>query len=117
MKGCPTVDCEGYLRAPQEDPRCELPAECGECSKLYCYKCLHLFHPGESCEEKIDKDYQEWAEPNSATVGTCKKCWIRIEKDGGCPHMICPMCKHEWCWICKQDFPVHTPECPNFHLY
>ena len=27
------------------------------------------------------------------------------------------MCKHEWCWICKSDFPVHTSECPNYQTY
>ena len=31
--------------------------------------------------------------------------------------MICQICKHEWCWVCKEDFPVHQPECPNFYLY
>lgn len=31
--------------------------------------------------------------------------------------MICKVCKHEWCWICKEDFPVHTPDCPNFQSY
>ena len=31
--------------------------------------------------------------------------------------MICQMCKHEWCWICKSDFPVHTPDCPNYQTY
>ena len=31
--------------------------------------------------------------------------------------MICQMCKHEWCWICKQDFPIHLPECPNYQTY
>jgi hypothetical protein len=31
--------------------------------------------------------------------------------------MICQVCKHEWCWICNEDFPVHTSECPNYHLY
>lgn len=27
------------------------------------------------------------------------------------------MCKHEWCWICKQAFPVHTSECPKYDQY
>lgn len=31
--------------------------------------------------------------------------------------MICQLCKHEWCWICKQAFPVHLSSCPNYHLY
>lgn len=47
----------------------------------------------------------------------CKNCGIKIEKEGGCPNMICKICNHEWCWICKEDFPVHTPECPNYNFY
>lgn len=31
--------------------------------------------------------------------------------------MICVICKHEWCWICKQEFPVHLSSCPNYGLY
>lgn len=42
---------------------------------------------------------------------------MRIEKDGGCPNMICQVCKHEWCWECKEDFPVHLNTCSNYHLF
>lgn len=31
--------------------------------------------------------------------------------------MICQICRHEWCWICKEDFPVHTPDCQNYPFY
>ena len=31
--------------------------------------------------------------------------------------MTCQICKHEWCWICKEDFPVHQPTCPNYYQY
>jgi hypothetical protein len=31
--------------------------------------------------------------------------------------MTCQVCKHEWCWICKQDFPVHLSSCANYHQY
>lgn len=27
------------------------------------------------------------------------------------------MCRHEWCWICKEDFPVHLSSCPNYQQY
>ena len=30
----------------------------------------------------------------------CPRCSSSIEKDGGCPHMSCPMCDHSWCWTC-----------------
>lgn len=89
LKGCPTVDCEGYLKKPMPSENYCPPAICNECKKAYCFKCLNLWHPSETCEEKIDKGYEEWAKPNSENVGTCKNCGIKIEKEGGCPHMIC----------------------------
>jgi hypothetical protein len=27
-----------------------------------------------------------------------------IEKEEGCPHMICNSCKHDFCWICSLEF-------------
>lgn len=119
LKGCPTIDCEGALQKGKINPNTNsLPASvCCECHRAYCYKCLNLWHPGETCEEKIDKGYDEWAIPNQENVGSCKNCGIKIEKEGGCPHMICQVCKHEWCWVCKEDFPVHKEDCPNYHLY
>jgi IBR domain, a half RING-finger domain len=113
LKGCPTVDCEGCLKRTNPDT----PAVCCDCQKQFCFKCLNTWHPSETCESQIDKGYEEWALPNSETVGTCVNCGIKIEKEGGCPHMICKLCNHEWCWVCKQDFPVHLSTCPNYHLY
>lgn len=31
--------------------------------------------------------------------------------------MTCFLCKNEWCWECKQDFPVHTPQCAFYFKY
>ncbi len=56
LKGCPTVDCEGFLRRPLPHISNNLSL-CCECNKNYCFKCLHLIHPGETCEQKIDKEY------------------------------------------------------------
>jgi len=42
----------------------------------------------------------------------CPRCFIPIEKEGGCQHMTCtnPQCRHEFCWLCLQDWrhPSHN---------
>jgi ariadne-1 len=37
----------------------------------------------------------------------CPSCKVIIEKDGGCNHMTCSICFHEFCWSCKEDFSSH----------
>lgn len=62
FKGCPTPDCEGFLKKPLWI-ECE-EIQCNDCNKIYCFKCLHEPHQGETCEQKIEKDYEAWASPN-----------------------------------------------------
>lgn len=38
----------------------------------------------------------------------CPKCGVQIEKDGGCQHMVCGKCKHEFCWMCLGPFANHN---------
>lgn len=40
----------------------------------------------------------------------CPKCHICIEKNGGCNHMQCYTCKHEFCWMCLGDWKAHGSE-------
>ena len=34
----------------------------------------------------------------------CPNCEVYISKNGGCPHMVCNLCKYEFCWLCLQQF-------------
>ena len=42
--------------------------------------------------------FSEWK--GNKTVNFCPKCQALAEKQSGCQHMICPVCKYEWCWVC-----------------
>ncbi len=48
----------------------------------------------------------------------CPKCRLKVEKNEGCRHMTCAVCKHEWCWLCGSDYygyRGHSYElCNNF---
>jgi hypothetical protein len=35
-----------------------------------------------------------------ANTRKCPACNARIEKNQGCNHMTCRLCKHDFCWIC-----------------
>ncbi|CAG9332552.1 unnamed protein product [Blepharisma stoltei] len=38
----------------------------------------------------------------------CPMCGFPIEKSGGCPHMICQHCTHEFCWNCLTEYDSHN---------
>lgn len=52
-----------------------------------------------------------WVEAN--TKG-CPRCKARIEKDEGCNHMTCRKCRHEFCWICMQEWTLHSNSTGGF---
>jgi hypothetical protein len=36
---------------------------------------------------------------------TCPGCKISFSRDGGCNHMSCQICKTNFCYLCKNEFP------------
>lgn len=34
----------------------------------------------------------------------CPNCKVDVEKNGGCSHMTCSQCKHEFCWNCQAKY-------------
>lgn len=44
----------------------------------------------------------------TANTKKCPRCTTPIEKDEGCNHMNCRKCRYEFCWICMQDWTLHS---------
>ncbi|GLG98788.1 RBR-type E3 ubiquitin transferase, partial [Gryllus bimaculatus] len=55
-------------------------------------------------------DDSETANYISAHTKDCPRCHICIEKNGGCNHMQCYNCKHDFCWMCLGDWKSHGSE-------
>jgi hypothetical protein len=76
---------------------------CSSCQTQYCFMCLNPYHAPNSCQtiRKWNLKCQDDSETrNYLLVHTqdCPKCKVCIEKNGGCSHMTCNRCKHEFCW-------------------
>jgi len=95
--------------------------ECEECQNEMCKLCKQSYH-GE--REKCSKvnDLTLWARGSSRhRIRNCPNCKVLIEKELGCPHMICNSCGHEFCWICSLKFEslthlLSTPFCVFMNL-
>ncbi|KAF8629287.1 hypothetical protein AX15_003534 [Amanita polypyramis BW_CC] len=51
-----------------------------------------------------DSETANWIKSNTKE---CSHCHSTIEKNGGCNHMTCKKCKHEFCWVCMGPWSEH----------
>ena len=84
-----------------------------DCGARFCFRCAEATHAPLSCAmhakwtEKCKKEATtaEWMLENTKK---CPECHVRIEKNQGCNHMVCPHCQHNFCWVCLQDWELHN---------
>lgn len=63
-------------------------------------------------EDEIDAD--RWSKEEQGIVVVtrpCPKCHVRIEKDGGCNHMVCRACYTHFCWNCLHERRPNSIAC------
>lgn len=100
----------------------------------FCFSCGEGVHWPLTCERlaewkkrindeigKVDdtnggSDFNELAQKVwlKANTRPCPKCDVPIEKAEGCNHMVCHNCHHEFCWICRQDWNMHSTNTGGF---
>uniref|UniRef100_A0AAQ4S4D9 RBR-type E3 ubiquitin transferase n=1 Tax=Gasterosteus aculeatus aculeatus TaxID=481459 RepID=A0AAQ4S4D9_GASAC len=109
---CPGADCPIVIKV--QEPRARR-VQCSRCSEVFCFKCRQMYHAPTDCatiRKWLTKcaDDSETANYISAHTKDCPKCNICIEKNGGCNHMQCSKCKHDFCWMCLGDWKTHGSE-------
>lgn len=71
----------------------------------FCYKCKSKWEYNHDCEK--DVDFIKYFNENE-NIKKCPRCKNYIEKNRGCNHMTCIICKYEFCWLCMREcLPDH----------
>jgi len=111
LRWCPKPECTTVIKVNYLD--CQ-PVKCSQCQTVFCFQCADQWHEPVKCDllkkwkKKCDDD-SETANWIAANTKECPKCFVTIEKDGGCNHMICKNqnCKHNFCWVCLGPWEAH----------
>jgi len=116
IKWCPQPDCGKAVLCTDSTTSF---VKC-KCSYKFCFKCNAEAHTPCSCKElkkwkKKEQDESETANWFTANTKDCPKCGRSIEKNGGCNHMSCSLCKYDFCWICMDDWKVHGGNTGGFY--
>ncbi|KAK0611610.1 IBR domain-containing protein [Immersiella caudata] len=114
LKWCPAPDCQNAIECgvKKKDLDKVVPTVSCLCGHRFCFGCILNDHQPAPCELvkkwlKKCADDSETANWISANTKECPKCNSTIEKNGGCNHMTCRKCKHEFCWMCMGLWSEH----------
>jgi len=104
-KFCPKSGCSKPLNITLNSP-----FTLCSCGILVCNQCCNPWHEGKNCLEALDVEFEEYMESNN--IRFCFMCKTTVAKVEGCPHITCPICDYEWCWLCGQEHSeMHASEC------
>jgi ariadne-1 len=124
LKWCPAPNCEYAVECKvkeKELPRIVPTVHCS-CGNNFCFGCSLSDHQPAACSlvkkwMKKCEDDSETANWISANTKECPKCHSTIEKNGGCNHMTCRKCRHEFCWMCMGVWSEHGTSWYNCNRY
>lgn len=114
LKWCPAPDCVFAVQCPVKNRDLDkiVPTVYCNCSHAFCFGCSLSDHQPAPCALvkkwlKKCEDDSETANWISANTKECPRCHSTIEKNGGCNHMTCRKCRHEFCWMCMGVWSEH----------
>ena len=108
IKWCLAPGCTKAIKVGEVNQ----PAVRCDCGYCFCFKCTQEIHDLIPC--KLLDDFAKAKEENIETASwlvtnskQCPRCRVDIEKNGGCNHITCRACSHEFCWICSAVWEKH----------
>ncbi|XP_041645481.1 E3 ubiquitin-protein ligase parkin isoform X2 [Cheilinus undulatus] len=129
---CPSPGCGAGLVPVEGSRRVECDRQLG-CGFVFCRDCREVYHeggchtepappPGEAAQGFVVEEEASlrgrWDRASlllvQETTKRCPKCSVPVERNGGCMHMQCPLCKAEWCWLCGVAW---NRECMGNHWF
>ncbi|KAJ5286619.1 hypothetical protein N7478_002305 [Penicillium angulare] len=124
LRWCPAPECQYAIdcSVKQRDLFRIVPTVACACKHDFCFGCALKDHQPTPCAlvkrwlQKCEDD-SETANWISANTKECPRCQSTIEKNGGCNHMTCRKCKHEFCWMCMGLWSEHGTAWYNCSRY
>lgn len=112
LQWCPAPGCSKVIEAfDSVGSTVPMDVACA-CGHGFCFTCGEESHRPANCKMR-----EKWVIKNSAESENlnwilanskpCPKCKRPIEKNYGCMHMTCAVCKHEFCWLCLGAWSEH----------
>ncbi|CAD8125992.1 unnamed protein product [Paramecium sonneborni] len=106
VRPCPNGKCKyyGYIELQN---KCDDELECQECGmKWRDFALASYTYQIEYMIQNIFGIIREFCYC-FITANECPNCGVLIQRNGGCKHMTCKVCAHQFCWLCKQQWGRH----------
>ncbi|CAH2059884.1 unnamed protein product [Thlaspi arvense] len=109
IKWCPSPGCEYAIDFGSGSEGGENYDVSCLCSYEFCWNCSEDAHRPVDCDtvsKWILKNSDESENTNWILANTkpCPSCNRQIEKNQGCNHMSCSICRAQFCWLCLREY-------------
>jgi E3 ubiquitin-protein ligase RNF19A len=107
---CIKPGCDYVLQV--ENKHIKKKRKCDKCGTRFCGACREENHFGTFCTADTEANFEKFR--RNYIIGNCPACRVPLEKDSGCNHMTCKICRHHFCWVCRGRYTSNHFSSMNF---